>query len=102
MVLYTMKWNILPGMTDKYQGWAQSAVKRLLSVPGVVEFRAYRMIAGSHGVIVTYEFADMQALASWQSHETTQKTMEDGNNYITDLKTEIMGPSPIVPDPIRP
>jgi len=97
-----MKWNIRPGMTDKYRGWAQSAVKRLLSVPGVVEFRAYRMIAGRHQVIVTYEFADMQALASWQSHESTQKAMEDASNYIADLKTEIMGPSPIVPDPIRP
>lgn len=102
MVLYTMKWNIQPGMADQYRGWAQSAVKRLLSVPGVAEFRAYRMIAGSHQVVVTYEFADMQALASWQSNETTQKAMEDGTNYITDLRTEILGPSPIVPEPIRP
>jgi len=102
MVIYSMKWDIRPGMVDAYREWAHSAVKRLLAVPGVVEFRAYRMITGCHQVAVTFEFIDMQALASWQSNEDTQKALEDGREYTSNITTEILGPSPIVPEPIRP
>lgn len=102
MVIYAMKWDIRPGMADAYRDWAQSAVKQLLAVPGVVEFRAYRMITGCHQVAVTYEFNDIKAWASWQNNEDTQKVFEEGRNYMINLSTEILGPSPIVPEPIRP
>ena len=59
MVICQMKWDIRPGMETEYESWAVTAVKRLLSVPGVVEFRAFRPITGCRQVAVTYEFADM-------------------------------------------
>jgi len=34
-----------------------------------LSFRAYRMAAGTHRLVATYEFADMGSWAAWQSHE---------------------------------
>ena len=87
---------------EAYPDWAQSAVSRLLAVPGVVEFRAYRPATGCHQVAATYEFTDMQAWASWRHHEDTQKVFNEGNAYMTNMSLELWGPSPIVPEPIRP
>lgn len=102
MVICQMKWDIRPGMETEYASWAVTAVRRLLSVPGVVEFRAFRPITGCRQVAVTYEFADMEAFGSWYSHEDTKQTFSDGNNYMVNRKTELWGPSPVVPEPIRP
>lgn len=42
MVLYILKWDVLPGKEEAYANWVSGAMKRVLAVPGVVEFRAYR------------------------------------------------------------
>ncbi len=102
MVIYTVKWNIRPETAEAYPEWAQSAVSRLLAVPGVVEFRAYRPATGCHQVVVTYEFADMQAWASWQQNEDMQKVINERLALTTNFSSELWGPSPIVPEPIRP
>jgi len=102
MVICLMKWDIRPEKIEAYQEWAQSAVKRLLAVPGVVEFRAFRTIMGCHQVAVTYEFINMQAWASWQEDEETKKVFEESRPCITNLSMELWGPSPVVPEPIRP
>ena len=41
-VLYVIKYNIHPDKTEEFPKWAQSAIQRVLAVPGVMEFRAYR------------------------------------------------------------
>ena len=102
MVIYAMKWDILSEKAEAYKNWAASAVKRLVAVPGVVEFRAYRPITGCHQVMVTVEFTDMQALASWQNNEETLKVFEEGHSYRTNMTRDIWGPSPVIPGPIRP
>lgn len=40
MVLQVMKWDIHPDKVEAYSKWTEGAIKRTLSVPGVVEFRA--------------------------------------------------------------
>lgn len=102
MVIQVVKWNIRPEKAEAYSEWAQSAVSRLLAVPGVVEFRAYRPVTGCHQVAVTYEFTDMQSWASWRYNEDIQKVFDEGYTYTTNLSVELLGPSPIVPEPIRP
>jgi heme-degrading monooxygenase HmoA len=102
MVIYTVKWDIRPEKADEYPGWAKAAVSRLLAVPGVVEFRAYRPVTGCHQVVATYEFADTQAWASWRYNEDTQKVFDEGYIYMTNMSLELWGPSPIIPEPIRP
>jgi len=33
MVIYAMKWDILPEKSEAYKEWAASAVRRLVAVP---------------------------------------------------------------------
>jgi len=104
MVLYVSKWNINPNKVEEYGKWAQSAVQRLLAAPGVVEFRAYRGAAGGQGgqVIVTLEFADMAGWAAWQSEEGVQQVIAETFVMGLNVTSELWGPSPVVPQPIRP
>lgn len=102
MVLQVMKWDIHPDKVEAYLEWTQSAIQRTLGVPGVVEFRAYRPATGTSQVVVTYEFADMAAWAAWQAHEDTQKVLGELRTLAVNAAIELWGPSPVVPEPIRP
>jgi quinol monooxygenase YgiN len=102
MVLYVMKWDILPDKLEAYKQWTQSAIKRTLGVPGVVEFRGYRPATGTSQVVVTYEFANMGDWAAWRSNEDLEKVMDELRALAANVSTEVWGPSPIVPEPIRP
>ena len=102
MVLYVMKWNIHPDKVEAYTKWTESAMRRTLAAPGVVEFRGYRPATGAHRIVITYEFADLAAWATWESHENIQKVRNELDTLATDVTTEVWGPSPVVPKPIRP
>lgn len=102
MVLYIMKWDILPDKVEAYLKWTEGAIQRTLAVPGVVEFRAYRPATGASQVVVTYEFADLAAWAAWQAHEDIQKILDELRTLTVNVTTELWGPSPVVPEPIRP
>ena len=102
MVLTVMKWNIHPDKVDEYKKWTESAIKRTIGVPGVVEFRAYRPVSGSSQVVVTYEFPDLATWATWQEDEQTQAVLNELRTVAVNVLSELWGPSPVVPDPIRP
>lgn len=102
MVLYLMKWDVLPDKPEAYLEWTESAIKRTLGVPGVVEFRAYRTTIGASQVVVTYEFADLAAWAAFFNNEEAQKVLDELRTYTSNVTTELWGPSPAVPRPIRP
>jgi quinol monooxygenase YgiN len=102
MVLYVMKWDIHPDKLEAYLKWTESAIKRTVAAPGVVEFRAYRGAVGTSQVVVTYEFADMTAWAAWNSSEDMQKVNAELHTLAHNVTTELWEPSPVVPAPIRP
>jgi quinol monooxygenase YgiN len=102
MVLYCPKWNVHPDKAEAYAAWAQSAIRRTLAAGGVTEFRGYRPASGAFQVVVTYEFADMAAWAAWHDAEEVQAEITEAHTLATDVTTELWGPSPIVPLPIRP
>ncbi len=102
MVLYVQKWDIHPDKVDAYLKWTEGAIKRVLAIPGVVEFRAYRGGPGASQVVITYEFADMAAWAAWYSSEDVQKVRAEAGTLTLNLTNELWGPSPVVPAPIRP
>lgn len=102
MVLYILKWDVLPGKEEAYANWVSGAMKRVLAVPGVVEFRAYRPVTGKSEVAAAYEFADLAAWAAWYTNEECQKALEELRSYATSIVAEIWGPSPLVPKPVRP
>lgn len=102
MVLFVMKWDIHPDKTKEYLQWTKTAIPRTMSAPGVVEFRAYRAAAGDFQIITTYEFADMAGWAQWQQHEESQAVLTELHEMALNVKMELWGPSPVVPEPIRP
>jgi antibiotic biosynthesis monooxygenase (ABM) superfamily enzyme len=102
MVLYIIKWDILPEKTEEYNQWVRKALKMSLDIPGVIEFRAFRSIMGGKQVVSMYEFANIKTWASWQENKEFQKHLEEGRNYWTNMSQELVGPSPFVPEPIRP
>ena len=103
MVLYVMRFNILPDKVDKYNKWIDNYYRLTLAVRGVVELRGYRTLASSQGhVVVTYEFKNMGTWAKWRSHKEITKFLDELSKLVTNMTFELWGPSPIVPEPIRP
>ena len=102
VVLAVMKWNIHPDKREAYLKWTEGAIKRTLAVPGVIEFRGYRGLAGDAEVVVTYEFADLPTWAAWRGNEGIRKVLDELYTVALNVTTELWGPSPVVPEPIRP
>jgi antibiotic biosynthesis monooxygenase (ABM) superfamily enzyme len=102
MVLQVMRYDIHPDKREAYLKWTEGAIKRSLSVPGVIEFRAYRTVAGSSQVVTTYEFADTATWAAWNSNEENQKLVAELHTLALNVTIEVWGPTPVVPAPIRP
>ncbi|GIK43940.1 MAG: hypothetical protein BroJett011_77730 [Chloroflexota bacterium] len=102
MVLYCLKWNIHPDKLEAYAAWTKGAIQSTLVAGGVTEFRGYRPASGAFQVVVTYEFEDMAAWATWHDVEAVQTVLAELRTLATDVTTELWGPSPLVPQPIRP
>jgi quinol monooxygenase YgiN len=102
MVLAVVKYDIHPDKLQAFQKWVEGAIPRLLSVPGVIEFRSYRGAAGAPQIVGTVEFADMSAWAAWSSNEEVQKTVAELHTLAVNVTNELWGPSPVVPAPMRP
>ena len=101
-VLQVTRYDLIPDKVEAYSKWAEGAIKRALTVPGVVEFRAYRPTTGVSLVVQTYEFADLAAWAAWRSNKETEKLVAELETFAVNISTEVWSPSPIVPKPIRP
>ena len=102
MVLAVTKYDIHPDKVEAYLKWTGTAIKRNLSVAGVVEFRAYRPVTGSSQLVTTYEFADLAAWAAWNSNSEIQKSLTELHTLALNITNEVWGPSPVVPVPLRP
>jgi quinol monooxygenase YgiN len=99
MVLYVLKWDILPDSRDAYHAWLEPAIQRTLAVPGVVEFRAYETVAGPHRKVATYEFADLAAWQTWFNHREVQQVLSEMDTLTTSRTRDLWGPTGVA---IRP
>ena len=102
MVLQISRWSIHPDKVKAYNEWIGAAVRRTLAIPGLIELRAYRPVTGEYQIAVTYEFADLAAWAAWRSHEDNRRLEDELRTLVSNATTEVWGPSPVVPGPIRP
>jgi heme-degrading monooxygenase HmoA len=102
MVLYIQKYDVVHGMMDEFIEWAKTAIPRILSVPGLVEFRSYRPAVSDSQIANTYEFADLASWAAFQEDEISQQLLQEIRTYTVNFSAELWGPSPVVPAPLRP
>ena len=102
MVLSVTKYNIHPDKAEAFYAWVKVAVPRILSIPGVVEFRSYRPAAGEWQVVTTTEFADLASWASAASAETYATLMNELHTLALNVTVEVWGPSQVLPLPLRP
>ena len=102
MVIQVLKWDIHPDKIEAYGTWVKKALPEILAVPGLGEFRGYRAITGTSQVVTTYEFADLAAWSAWWNHEIVQKSMNERRAFTLNEVSDLWGPSPVVPNPIRP
>jgi hypothetical protein len=82
--------------------WVQGNLAKVVSVGRVVELRGYRAATGSSQIVATVEFANMGDWAAWHSHETIQQILVEMRTVAINLTSELWGPSPMTPEPVRP
>jgi hypothetical protein len=104
MIDVDLKYDFLPGFDQQaYQAWAKKAIATVLRSPGLVEFRANRNMMASPQVRTTSVFKTM---ADWgnfaESAEWAALKAELSDQYATNISVDIWGPSPVVPEPLRP
>jgi hypothetical protein len=103
MIENTMTYELRPNLDQQAYGeWAKKTIGVILQTPGVVEFRANRNLLGSPQVRATTVF---QTLVDWSKFIDTDewRTIEEElRAFATDILVEVWGPSPVLPEPVRP
>ncbi len=102
MIQAVLTYDLVPSADQPaYLTWARNAIGLVMQQPGLIEFRAHRNLLGAPLFRVTIEWqsmADLEKflLGAWQPVEAELRTMA------TNIRWEYWGPSPVVPEPLRP
>ena len=82
--------------------YRKKAIGTLLQTPGIVEVRSQRNVLGTPQVRLTSLW---QTLADWAKFAESDKRFaldDELRNFASDIRIEIWGPSPTVPEPHHP
>jgi len=103
MIEVNKTYDLLPGIDRQaYLEYGKRAFATMLKAPGVVQIRVYRSLLGSPQVRLTLEW---ETLADWAKFaESPERGRLDSElfNFATNIDVELWGPSPTVPEPLRP
>lgn len=102
MVIQMARYNVRPDKAAEYATWVQANLPTLLGAPGIVELHGYRNITGETQITVLYLFDDLDAFAKWRSDDAVDQIFTDSWQYLENSHMELLGPSPIAPEPLRP
>ena len=104
MIEVDLKYDLLPGFDQQaYQVWAKKAIGTVLQSPGLVEFRANRNMMASPQVRTTSVFKTMTDWVNFaESAGWLAIKAELSDQFATNICVDIWGPSPVVPEPLRP
>ncbi len=102
MIEGSQTYDLLPDVDQEaYVVWAKKTIAMVLKQPGIVEFRAQRSMMGTpqiRTITVWRSAADWGNFAEgpWNAAEAELR------RFATNIKTELWGPSALVPEPLRP
>lgn len=103
MIEVNKTYDLLPSIDQQaYLEYSKRALATMLKAPGIVEIRAYRSLLGAPHVRLTLLW---QTLADWAKFaESPERQLLDSelSKFATGIALEIWGPSPAVPEPLRP
>jgi antibiotic biosynthesis monooxygenase (ABM) superfamily enzyme len=92
MVILMVQYSIRSGKTAEYKKWADVKVPLALSIPGLVEIKAYSNITGDHQTTALDVFEDMAGFTSWWTNEAVVQIFTELREYAENLHTELLGP----------
>ena len=103
MIEMNLIYDFLPGIDQEaYQAWAKKAVGSVLKSPGIIEFRANRNVLGSPQVRATSVWKTLADWANFNESSEWQELATEMQAFTKNVSVELWGPSPVVPEPIRP
>lgn len=104
MIDVDLRWDFLPGVDQQaYQAWAKKAIGTVLQAPGLFEFRANRNMLGPPQVRATSVWKTMADWANFDESDAWEALKSELlDQYAHNYSVEIWGPSPVVPEPLRP
>jgi hypothetical protein len=100
----SITYDLLPNIDhDAYFQLFRKAVVPILQQPGIVEIRAKRSLSGPPHVLIVIGW---ETVADWNRFEFTKEWTtlieELKKSYVINMKSQLWGPSPIAPEPLRP
>ena len=103
MIEMNMIYDLLPGVDlQAYQEWAKKATGLVLQSPGLSEFRANRNVLGNPQVRATSVWKSLSDWANYTESAEWQGLWNEMLAFATNVRIELWGPSPVVPEPLRP
>jgi len=103
MIEANMIYDLLPGADlQAYQEWAKKATGLVLQSPGLIEFRANRSVLGNPQVRATTVWKSLADWANYNESAEWQGLWNEMLAFATNVSVELWGPSPVLPEPLRP
>ena len=103
MIEINSTWDLFPDIDQEaYGDFAKKSIGAILEAPGLIEFRANRNILGSPQVRSTYVFRSLVDWASFTDSDQWRALEAELRIFATNIRIEIWGPSPVLPEPVRP
>lgn len=103
MIEVEFTYDILSDIDEEaYSRLARKATIMMLNSDGFIELRANRNLLGSPHRKRSSLWKSMEHYARLAENPDFQKLNYEFRKYVTHMKVVIWGPSPFVPEPIRP
>lgn len=103
MIEVAFTYDFHPNIDEKaYAKVAKKATAMMLQAEGFVEFHAHRNLTGSPHVRRTSIWKSLKHWAALAQQPEFQDVTAEFRKYVTNLQVTLWGPSPLLPEPIKP
>lgn len=103
MIEVEFTYDILSNIDEEaYARLARKATVMMLNSDGFIELRANRNLLGSPHVKRSSVWESMEQYSRLAENPEFQKINQEFKKFVNHTKVVIWGPSPFMPDPIRP
>jgi antibiotic biosynthesis monooxygenase (ABM) superfamily enzyme len=103
MIEVNKTYDILPGIDQQaYLEYSKRALATMLKAPGLVEICSFRSLLGSPQVRLSIKFQTLADWAKFAEGPDRQKLDSELLKFASQIRIELWGPSPALPEPLRP